>query len=71
MKQTNDMLTQEQGSEVAKLTKEQISKWLRNDVRCVLSLMEAIEKDDSMIDLLADYFYARYENSKHQKEGDK
>lgn len=68
MKQINDTPTEDPGSKVANLTKEQITKWLRNDLRCATSLMVAIEKDDSMLDVLADYFYARYENSKHQSK---
>lgn len=71
MKQTNDTLTEEQGSKVANYTKEQITKWLKADLQTAYTLMVAISKDDSMIDLLADYFLARHENSKHQQEGDK
>lgn len=70
MNKKNDVLTEAVPgtSSVPEISHVQVKEFLKKDLAACLNMLEAIYRDEDMLDLLATVMLGKFQNAKHLKE---
>lgn len=67
MKKQNDTEVEAQGAETSTPSRDQIRQYLKRDFQSAYTLLDAIAKEDPLLDMLTDYVYSNIVTRKNKE----